>query len=146
MYLKKKNQNSLQKRKKISHPEQPVQIAIANYLRIKKFLFTAPDAGINVSSKKMRAVYKSMGRTAGVADLIVWIPGGTLCIEVKKPKTLTWSEKSKRLIVNEAAGHQSKGQKEFETKVKSLPGHHYIVATSVADVDNYIKEHCIIPF
>lgn len=128
------------------HPEQPVQIAIASYLRIKKFLFTAPDAGINVSSKKMRAVYKAMGRTAGIADLVVWIPGGTLCIEVKKPKTLTWSEKSNRLVVNEAAGKQSKEQKEFEKKIKTLPGHHYIVATSVADVDKYIKEYNIVPF
>lgn len=126
-------------------PEQPVQIKIANYLRMRGFLFTAPDAGINVSSLKMRAVYKAMGRTAGCPDLVVWIPNGTVGIEVKKPKTLTYSEKSKRMIVAEGAGRQSEGQKEFEQRMKELPGHHYIVATSVQEVVDYFQKNNIIP-
>lgn len=127
-------------------PEQPVQIAIANYLRKRCFLFTAPDAGINVKSERMRQIYHNMGRRAGVADLVVWIPGGTVCIEVKRPKTLKYSEKSKRMIIADAGGKQSKEQKEFEEIIHKVKGHHYLVATGVDEVDKYFKENNILPF
>lgn len=126
-------------------PEQPVQIMIANYLRLRGFLFTAPDAGINVKSEKMRMTYKRMGRTAGCPDLVVWIPNGTVGIEVKKPKTLTYSTKSNRMIIAEAAGKQSEGQKEFEKRMKEISGHHYIIATSVQEVAEYFEKNNIIP-
>lgn len=131
---------------KISRPEQPVQIAIANYLRQRNFLFTAPDAGINISSKKMRQTYHNMGRRAGVSDLVVWINSGTVCIEVKRPKTLKYSEKSGRMIVDDSGGKQSQEQKEFEKVIHSLRGHHYLVATSIQEVDRYFKENNILPY
>jgi len=121
-------------------PEQPVQIAIVRYLRAKGYLFTAPDAGINVSSVKMRSIYKAMGRQSGISDLIVWIPNGTVCIEVKRPKTYTISFKTGKMIVDDEGGKQSEEQKEFQKKVQSLPGHHYIVAQSVDDVDKFFKQ------
>ena len=127
------------------HPEQPVQKSIVSYLRLRKFLFTAPDAGVNVKSVATRSILKSMGRTAGIADLVVWIPGGTVCIECKKPKTVTWSDKSKRWIVAEEKGRQSKHQKEFEKAINNLPGHHYFVATSVDDVVDYFEKNNIKP-
>lgn len=131
--------------RKMSRPEQPVQIAIANYLRMRKFLFTAPDAGINVSSQKMRQIYQSMGRRAGISDLVVWIPGGTVCIEVKRPKTLKYSEKSGKMIIADAGGKQSEEQKEFEKLIHNLKGHYYLVATSVTEVDKFFKENNILP-
>lgn len=132
--------------KKLARPEQPVQIAIANYLRQRRFLFTAPDSGINVSSPKMRQIYHNMGRRAGISDLVVWIPGGTVCIEVKRPKTLKYSEKSGKMIVADAGGKQSEEQKEFEELIHKLKGHYYLVATSVTEVDRFFKENKILPF
>lgn len=128
----------------MQRPEQLVQIAIVQYLRARGFLFTAPDAGINVSSKKMQATYKRMGRRAGISDLIVWIPGGTLCIEVKKPAVMEYSFKSHRLIIGQRAGTQSDEQKEFEKNVKALPGHYYIVVTSLQQVADFIKNNGIV--
>ena len=130
----------------MQRPEQPVQISIVRYLRARRFLFTAPDAGINVSSKRMRAIYKMMGRQAGISDLVVWIPNGTVCIEVKRPKTLQWSVKTGKMIIADQGGKQSIEQKEFEKVIHSLPGHHYIVAQSVEDVDKYFKANNILPF
>lgn len=125
----------------MNRPEQPVQIAIVKYLRLRKFLFCAPDAGVYVKSERTRSILKAMGRTAGVADLIVWVPNGTVCIEVKRPKVLKYSEKSKKMIVDDSGGSQSKEQKEFEKDIHSLPGHHYIVATSLSDVVEYFTKH-----
>lgn len=126
-------------------PEQPVQISIVKYLRLRGFLFCAPDAGVNVKSARTRATLKAMGRTAGVSDLVVWIPGGTVCIEVKRPKVLRWSEKSNRMIIDDAGGRQSEEQKEFEKVIHRMPGHHYIVAQSVSDVVDYFQKENISP-
>ena len=126
-------------------PEQPVQIAIVNLLEMMGFTYTAPDGGIYVRSKCTRNVLKRMGRRAGIADIIVWIPNGTLCIEVKKPEVLEYSFKSHRLIIKNRAGTQSEGQVAFEEKVKQIPGHYYIVATNVADVAEFIKKNNIKP-
>ena len=130
----------------MQRPEQPVQIAIVRYLRMRGFLFTAPDAGINIKSKKMQMIYKMMGRRAGVSDLVVWIPGGTVCIEVKKPKTLKYSVKSGRMVVASQAGRQSEDQKEFEEVIHKMNGHHYLVATSIDEVDRYFKQNNILPY
>lgn len=129
----------------MQRPEQPVQIAIVNLLELMGFTYTAPDAGVYVASKRTRQVLKDMGRRAGVADLIVWIPNGTLCIEVKKPKVLEYSFKSHRLIVKNQAGKQTDGQKAFEEKVKAIPGHYYMVAESVAEVSEFIRKNNIKP-
>ena len=129
----------------MDRPEQVVQIHIANYLRKRGFLFCAPDAGVNVKSVRTRGILKSMGRRAGVADLIVWIPGGTVCIEVKRPAVLKYSPKSKRMIIDDSGGKQSEGQKEFEKVIHTLPGHHYIVAKSQNDVIAYFEKEKISP-
>ena len=127
----------------MNRPEQPVQIAIVKYLRLRGFLFCAPDVGVNVKSERTRSILKAMGRTAGIADLVVWIPGGTVCIEVKRPKVLKWSAKSNRMIIEDSGGKQSIGQKEFEKVIHTLPGHHYIVAQSVSDVVDYFQKNNI---
>lgn len=123
----------------MNRPEQVVQCAIARYLRARGYLFTAPDAGVNVKSVRTRAILKSMGRRSGVADIIVWIDGGSVCIEVKKPKTYRFSEKTGKVVVDSAEGKQSEEQKDFEKQVKSLRGHYYIVVTSVDEVDIFFK-------
>lgn len=129
----------------MQRPEQPVQISIVRYLRMRGFLFTAPDAGINVKSEKMRSIYKMMGRRSGVSDIIVWIPNGTVCIEVKRPKTLKFSIKTNKMVIADQGGRQSDEQKEFEKVIHNIKGHHYIVATSVEDVDLYFKKNNILP-
>lgn len=132
-------------KKKLAHPEQPVQKSIVQYLELRGFIFTAPDAGIHVKSRVTRGILKSMGRRSGIADLIVWIPGGTVCIECKKPSTYRWSDKSHRLIIDEPAGTQSSEQKEFQAIIEKMPGHHYFVAKSLTDVVDYFKNHKIKP-
>lgn len=129
----------------MNRAEQPVQIAIVKYLRGRGFLFCAPDLGVNVKSERTRGILKAMGRTAGIADLVVWIPGGTVCIEVKRPKVLKWSAKSNRMIVDDSGGKQSDGQKEFEKLIHTMPGHHYLVAQSVAEVVEYFNKNNISP-
>lgn len=132
-------------KKKQSHPEQPVQKSIVQYLELRGFVFTAPDAGVNVSSRVTREILKSMGRRAGIADLIVFIPAGTVCIECKKPATYRWSERYKRMVIDERAGTQSDEQKAFQAIIEKMPGHHYFVATSLTDVENYFKKNNIKP-
>lgn len=132
-------------KKKLAHPEQPVQKSIVQYLELRGFIFTAPDAGVNVKSRVTRSILKSMGRRAGIADLIVWIPGGTVCIECKKPATYRWSERYKRMVIDERAGTQSDEQKELQALIEKLPGHHYIVAKSVSDVVDYFNKNNIQP-
>ena len=129
----------------MQRPEQLVQKAIVRLLKIMGFTFTAPDGGVYVKYKSVRNTLKAMGRRAGIADLIVWIPNGTLCIEVKKPEVMEYSFKTHRLIIKNRAGKQSDDQVAFEEKVKQIPGHYYIVATNVADVAEFIKNNNIKP-
>ena len=115
------------------------------YLELRGFVFTAPDAGVNVKSKVTQGILKSMGRRSGIADLIVWIPQGSVCIECKKPATYRWSDRYKRMVIDERAGTQSDEQKEFQATIEKLPGHHYIVAKSVSDVVDYFHKNNIQP-
>ena len=128
------------------YKEDITQIAIANYLRFKGFLFTSTQGGVYVRSMPMKVRLKQMGMLAGVSDIIVWIPNGTLLIEVKRPKTMEYSFKSKRMILNDAGGKQSDAQKEFEERATKIQGHHYIIATDVEQVAKYIEENGIKPF
>lgn len=132
-------------KKKLAHPEQPVQKSIVKYLKLNKFLFTAPDAGVHVKSKATQLILKSMGRKSGISDLIVWIPSGTVCIECKKPATYRWSDRYKRMVIDDRAGTQSEDQKEFQAMIEQMTGHHYIVAKSLTDVVDYFKKHNIKP-
>ena len=121
----------------MQRPEQRVQMKIVSWLDARGFLFCAPDCGINVKNKNTRFVLHRMGRRAGVPDLLVWIPGGTVGIEVKKPAKYIMSFKTGRVIQDEAAGRQSEDQKRFEAKMKSISGHYYIVAYDLADVQQF---------
>ena len=125
--------------------EDNVQISIVNYLTIKGFLFTSTCGGVWIKNKAMQKRNKDMGYQKGAPDLIVWIKGGTLCIEVKKPKTMRYSVVKKRMVIDKAGGRQSDNQKEFDRCVTKIPGHYYIVADNVADVDKFINEMCITP-
>lgn len=58
---------------------------------------------------------------------------------------MTYSFKSKKMIIADRAGEQSDEQKEFEQMIKTIPGHHYIVAKSVDEVAEYIKTNNIEP-
>lgn len=127
------------------YKEDIVQIQIATYLRYKGFLFSATNGGVFVQSIQMKALLKRMGYLKGCPDLIVWIPGGTLCIEVKRPTMLKYSVKSGRQTIADSGGRQTEGQKEFEKNVKAIPGHHYIVADDVGVVENYMQRNGIKP-
>ena len=127
------------------YKEDTVQIQIANYLRYKGFLFTATNGGVFVKSVAMKARLKRMGYLKGCPDMIVWIPGGTLCIEVKRPKVMNYSIKSGKNIITDAGGRQSDDQKAFEEAAQKIPGHHYIIADDLEVVDKYIKKNKINP-
>ena len=125
--------------------EQLVQKDIVRYLLLKGFLFEAPDCGVNVKSIRTRSILKQMGRMSGVSDLIVWIPGGTLCIEVKRPASYRYSQRTGRQVIEDRGGVQSDNQKSFEDRVNKIKGHHYIVVNDVLQVADYIKKNGITP-
>lgn len=125
--------------------EQLVQKDIVRYLLLKGFLFEAPDCGVNVKSIRTRSILKQMGRMSGVSDLIVWIPGGTLCIEVKRPVSYRYSQRTGKQVIADRGGVQSDNQKDFEDRVNKIPGHHYIVVNDVLQVADYIKKNGITP-
>ena len=125
--------------------EDTVQIQIANYLRQMGYLFTATNGGVYVKSVAMRTRLKRMGYLKGCPDMIVWIPGGTLCIEVKRPTVMNYSIKSQRNIIADAGGRQSEDQKAFENNVKKIGGHHYIIASDLGQVVEYIRYKKIKP-
>lgn len=127
-----------------SYDEDRVQIAICNYLRLFGYVFTFTGGGM-IKDYRTQKTANRLGYLKGVSDLIVWIPGGTVCIEVKKPATYRWSDRFKRLVIDKEAGDQTDEQIEFEKVVTSLPGQHYVVAKSVDDVDKYFKENKISP-
>ncbi len=121
----------------VNRPEQSVQMKIVNWLEGKGFLFCAPGLGVDVANKNTRFVLYRMGRRAGVPDLLVWIPGGTVGIEVKKPAKYMMSFKTGKVIQEEAPGRQSQDQKVFEKRMNEISGHHYIVAYDLADVQQF---------
>lgn len=86
-----------------------------------------------------------LGYKAGSPDLIVFIKNGVVCIECKKPATYRWSDRYKRMVIDDRAGTQSDDQKEFQAMIEKMPGHHYIVAKSLTDVVDYFKKHNIKP-
>lgn len=130
---------------RLSRSEQAVQIAIVDYLRLNGFLFAVPDAGVNVNNIRTQSILKKMGRSAGVSDIIVFIPAGTLCVEVKRPEKREYNFKTGHFVISERKGSQSIDQKNFERRINRITGHHYIVATSVDDVINFIKKNNIKP-
>ena len=107
----------------MGYKEDPIQIAIVQYLEIRRhFFFSIPNEAIGAGKNKMQAKIrghklKLMGRRPGVADLfIIWNFGVISFIEVK--------------AIN---GHQSNEQKKFESDIKKL-GLIYDIARSIDDV------------
>lgn len=103
--------------------EDPIQIAIVEYLEIKHhYFFSIPNEAIGSGKNNIQAAIRGrhlnqMGRKKGVADLwVLWSFGVASFIEVKAPK-----------------GVQSKAQKEFQCKIEKQ-GIHYDLARSVDDV------------
>lgn len=127
----------------VNRPEQSIQMKIVNWLEAKGFLFCAPGLGVDVNNKNTRFVLYRMGRRAGVPDLVVWIPGGTIGIEVKKPAKYIMSFKTGKVIQEEARGRQSDEQKVFEKRMNEIHGHRYIVAYDLADVQQFFWENHI---
>ena len=129
---------------RLQYREDVVQIQIVTYLRKKGFLFTSQGAGLIKSAATQRTAHR-LEYCKGSPNLIVWVKGGTLNIEVKKPALMTYSVKSKRMVVADAGGTQTPSQREFEAKINAIPGHYYMVAKSVADVEEFITKNKIIP-
>lgn len=107
----------------MNREEDNIQIAIVNYLEIRKhFYFSIPNEAIGAGKNKQQAVarghkLKLMGRRAGAADLFVaWNFGGYAFLEVKAKK-----------------GIQSSSQKQFEKDITEL-GIPYFIVRSIEDV------------
>ena len=128
---------------RLQYREDVVQIQIVTYLRKKGLLFTSQGAGLIKSAATQRTANR-LGYCKGSPDLIVWVKGGTLNIEVKKPALMAYSAKSKKMIIVDPEGTQTPSQREFEAKINAIPGHYYMVAKSVADVEEFILKNKII--
>ena len=124
--------------------EDKVLISIVNYLKFYGFLHTSTGAGL-IKNQKTQILMNRLGYKSGSPDLIVFIKNGVVCIECKKPATYRWSERYKRMVIDERAGTQSNERKEFQAIIENLPGHHYIVAKSVSDVVDYFHKNNIQP-
>ena len=95
--------------------EQQIQMGM-----IKWFYYTHPKRkifavvnnsfGSKISNVRMGAINRKMGVHAGVSDLVLPVPNGTVYIEVKTAK-----------------GTQSKDQKEFQAYLKKLHNQYFIV-------------------
>lgn len=123
----------------MKYEEDAVQVAICQWLDMKGYTYTFTGGGLIHSAQTQRLANR-LGYCTGVSDLVVWIPNGTVCIEVKKPASYRYSAKLKRLVIDRPAGKQSDEQKAFQESVERIGGHHYIVATTVGDVIDYFKK------
>jgi len=123
----------------MKYEEDKVQQAICEYLDMKKYLYTFTGGGLIHSARTQRTANR-LGYRKGVSDLVVWIPQGTVCIEVKKPATYRYSSKLGRLVVDKPAGKQSDEQKAFQAAVERIGGHYYIEARTVEDVIEFFKK------
>lgn len=126
-------------------PENAVQIAIVNWLKLNKFTFTSTNGGLFINNIRTKSVIKALGYRKGVSDIVIWIPNGTLCVEVKKPPLRRYSLKTGKMIVAEQGGRQSEEQKIFEKEVNAISGHHYIVVDDVKQLIDYIEQNKIKP-
>jgi len=121
-----------------NYAEDGIQKLIVGWLRYNGYLFTSIPAGLFVSAKQQMLATK-LGYTAGAPDLIVWIPGGTLSIECKRPEKRVLNMKTGNMVIEQAAGRQSAEQKAFQERVTSTPGHYYLVAKDLQDVIRFFE-------
>ena len=124
----------------MKYEEDNVQVEICRWLDLKGYTYTFTGGGLIHSARTQRTANR-LGYRKGVSDLIVWIRNGTVCIECKKPAAYRYSTKLKRMVIERAAGKQTDEQKAFAAAVERIGGHHYIVATTVADVIEYFKKN-----
>ena len=110
--------------------EQGIQKGIVEYLRYSGYLYCVPDCGINVSSVRTRGILKSMGRVSGVPDILVFVPGKVIGLEVKRPAIKGICSK----------GRISETQIEFGERMKCL-GHEYHIVYSVQEVEDILKKN-----
>lgn len=99
--------------------EKDIQLAICDYLALKKYLFWRQNTGGVYDAKA--GFHRPMPKYAmnGVADILLIKDGLFVGIEVKRP-----------------SGKQSDAQKEFERLLKENGGA-YLIATSLEDVIKY---------
>lgn len=104
-----------------------VRLFRLKYPRWRHLLFAVPNGGRRDAVTGARL--KAEGATAGVADLILFIPNrrhGGLAIEMKTPN-----------------GRQSKEQREWQRKCEEA-GNKYVLCRSAADflreIDQYFKD------
>jgi hypothetical protein len=102
-------------------PEQEMQKAMASYLYgrqayIKDLVFCHVPNGMR-TTKAQAGIFKAMGMQAGAPDLIIWMKGATLQIELKAGK-----------------GKLSDAQKAFGARLTAL-GHSYHVITAETPSD-----------
>lgn len=115
---------SREKRTPVKHSEHDIQAACIKWFRLQYpryslLLFAVPN-GTN-KSKTARMMFKAEGLTAGVSDLILFLPRGCyhgLCIEMKT-----------------RTGRQSAEQKAWQAAVEAQ-GYLYVIIRSL---DEFIK-------
>lgn len=102
--------------------EDYVQASIIAYLRrvlIDGVAFAIPNGGKR--SISVARVLKATGVLPGVSDLIILLPGKTICAEVKTAK-----------------GRVSPEQRDFGFQVQGL-GHHFCILRSIDDARNMLR-------
>lgn len=105
--------------------ESNFQKAVVCMLRMSGFYcFAVPNGGMR--NLKVAAQLKAEGALAGVADLVILLPGGkTVFAELKSP---------------DGKGRQSPAQREFEENVRGL-GFEYLLWQSWPEVTAFINGH-----
>lgn len=94
------------------------------YAEIALLLFAVPNGGAR--NKIEAGIMKGEGVTAGVADMILFLPNSehhALCIEFKTPK-----------------GRQQDSQKRFQRKVEVF-GYRYEIVRSFDEFTNLIRDY-----
>ena len=121
-----------------AYEEDAVQVGIAGWLRTQGYLFTAIPAGL-ISSVGTQRRSNRLGYVKGAPDIVVWIPGGTVSIECKRPEKRVLNLKTGNMVISSRAGVQSEDQKNWQEKVTHVPGHFYLVAKDVYDVIKFFE-------
>lgn len=128
----------------MKHNETKLQKQIVQWLKLKGFVYTSTGAGL-IKNRTTQMIMMASGYTAGSADLIVFIPNGCLHLELKRPATYRYSAKLKRMVIDDQGGKQSESQKIFQERIGKIPGHYYLVASSLDDVMNFVEKNKIMP-
>ena len=103
--------------------EHTEQVAVCRWLRLHRIpFFAVPNGGGR--SKREGASLKAEGVVRGVADLIVMLPGGALCLEMKR----------------RAGGRQSPAQRDWEQMVSEIPGWSYKLARGASEAIAILEE------